>query len=129
MPRILVVDDELELATNIADILKQEGFEAETADLSDAVVDALVANPPDLVLLDAMAPGDASAGFTIARTIRRTEAIKDLPIIMLSAVNDTFPLKFSSKDIDGNWMPVQDFIEKSGDPAKLVARIRELLAS
>jgi len=127
MARIVVADDDLAQARNMAEILKCEGFEAETADLTLDVVDTLAANPPDLLLLDVMEPGDPSAGFTIARKIRATAAISKLPIIMLTNVNQAFPVDFSAKDIDGNWMPVQDFCEKPADPAKLIPRIRELL--
>ena len=127
MPRIVIVDDELNLAENLAKILRQDGFEADTAYLAEAVVDTLVASPPDLLLLDVMAPDDPSAGFSIARTIRKTEGISKLPIIMLTSVNQSFPMDFSSKDIDDEWMPVQAFFEKPIDPAQLIPKIRELL--
>ncbi len=129
MPRIMVVDDELEIAENLAKMLRGEGFEAETANLVEEVVDTLAANPPDLLLLDVMAPDDFSAGFTIARKIRATEAISKLPIIMLTGVNQAFPMDFSSKDIDDTWMPIQDFFEKPADPAKLIPKIREILGA
>jgi len=127
MPDILIVDDEQNLAENLAAILNNEGFEARTADLSEEVVDTLIANPPDLVLLDVMAPEEPSAGFIIARKIRATEAIAKLPIIMLTGVNQAFPADFSDKDIDGDWMPVQAFMEKPANPATLIPKIREVL--
>ena len=127
MARIVIMDDEQELAANWADTLQRAGFEAEAADLTVAGVEALAANPPDLLLLDVMAPDDSSAGFTIARKIRATESISKLPIIMLTGVNQAFPIEFSSKDIDDEWMPVQEFFEKPADPEELIPKIRELL--
>jgi DNA-binding response OmpR family regulator len=127
MARIVIMDDEQELAENWADTLQRAGFEAEAADLTVAGVAALAANPPDLLLLDVMAPDDSSAGFTIARKVRATESISKLPIIMLTGVNQAFPIEFSSKDIDDEWMPVQEFFEKPADPEKLIPKIRELL--
>jgi DNA-binding response OmpR family regulator len=127
MARIVIMDDEQELAENWADTLQRAGFEAEAADLTIAGVEALAANPPDLLLLDVMAPDDSSAGFTIARKVRATESISKLPIIMLTGVNQAFPIEFSSKDIDDEWMPVQEFFEKPADPEKLIPKIRELL--
>jgi DNA-binding response OmpR family regulator len=127
MARIVIMDDEQELAENWADTLQRAGFEAEAADLTVAGVEALAANPPDLLLLDVMAPDDSSAGFTIARKVRATESISKLPIIMLTGVNQAFPIEFSSKDIDDEWMPVQEFFEKPADPEKLIPKIRELL--
>lgn len=127
MARIVVVDDEQALASNLAAILESKGFEADTANLVMGVVETLVANPPDLVVLDVMAPDDPSAGFSIARKIRATEAIKKLPIIMLTGVNQTFPMDFSEKDMDDDWMPVQAFLEKPADPDVLIPKINELL--
>ena len=127
MPKIVVVDDERNLADNLVAILKNKGFEAESADLSEAVVDALVASPPALVVLDVMAPDDPAAGFIIARKIRATEAIAKLPIIMLTAVNQALPADFSAKDIDDEWMPVQAFLEKPANPDMLVSRINTIL--
>ena len=127
MARIVIMDDEQELAENWADTLQRAGFEAEAADLTIAGVEALAANPPDLLLLDVMAPEDSSAGFTIARKVRATESISKLPIIMLTGVNQAFPIEFSSKDIDDEWMPVQEFFEKPADPEELIPKIRELL--
>ncbi|MDP6490369.1 MAG: response regulator [Kiritimatiellia bacterium] len=129
MSKILVVDDDQRQADNLASILKQDGYEAETAYLEEAVVDTVVANPPNLVVLDVMAPEDPSVGFTIARKIRSIESISTLPIIMLTSVNQTFPLDFSDKDIDGDWMPIQAFFEKPINPAELLPKIKELLGA
>ncbi len=129
MARIVIVDDELKLAEALAALLRQEGFEATAEYLSDAVVDTLVADPPDLIILDVMSPEDPSAGFTIARKIRATDTVNQLPIIMLTGVNQSFPMDFSEKDIDGDWMPVQAFLEKPVDPATLMPKIRKLLGA
>ena len=129
MARIVVVDDEQNLANNLAVILKKEGFEADTANLSMDVVETLAANPPDLAILDVMAPQDPSAGFSIARQIRATASISKLPIIMLTGVNQSFPTEFTPKDIDDEWMPVQAFFEKPADPDELIKKINEVLGN
>ncbi len=129
MPEIVVVDDEQNLADNLVAILKNKGFDAKSADLSVAVIDDLVASPPDLVVLDVMAPDDPAAGFVIARKIRATEAIAKLPIIMLTAVNQALPADFSEKDIEDVWMPVQAFLEKPANPDILVSKINAILGN
>ena len=68
---------------------------------------------PDLVVLDVMFPENACAGFELARHIQHhNEELKGIPILMLTAVNTKFPLGFSSRDIDKDWLPVTDFLEK-----------------
>ncbi len=129
MPRILVADDEQALADNLASILQNEGFETDTADLTMALIETLAANPPDLLVLDVMAPEDPSAGFSIARKIRATESISKLPIIMLTGVNQNFAMDFSSEDIDDDWMPIQAFFEKPAKPDELIPKIKEILGS
>ena len=128
MTRIAIVDDDEMFAENVAELLRGPDCEVTCLSDTDEAVAALTADPPDLVVLDVMFPEDPAGGFNIARQVRHTEGIKDLPIIMLTGVNQELPADFSSKDIDGEWMPVQDFFEKPPDLEKLTARIHELLA-
>ena len=81
---------------------------------------------PDAVVLDVMFPENPTAGFDLARTIRRT--YKDLPILMLTAVNQQFPLGFSNRDIDKRWLPVAEFVEKPVDFRLLCDKVAHLLA-
>ena len=83
---------------------------------------------PDLVILDVMFPESDTAGFTFARAMRHfNEKLKDIPILMLTAVNTKFPLGFSSIDIDNNWLPVNDFLEKPVDLDVLRERVSRIL--
>jgi DNA-binding response OmpR family regulator len=84
---------------------------------------------PDLLLLDVMFPEDSTGGFELARTMRwRHENLKNVPILMLTAVNTRFPLGFSEKDIDDDWMPVTEFLEKPVDLDVLAERVETILA-
>jgi hypothetical protein len=58
----------------------------------------------------------------------RYETLKDVPILMLTAVNIRFPLGFSAKDIDDDWMPVTEFLEKPVDLDVLAERVDTILA-
>ena len=83
---------------------------------------------PNLVILDVMFPEDASAGFELARTMRLdNDKLKDIPILMLTAINTTFPLRFGNHDIDDTWLPVSDFIEKPVDFDTLRDKVDALL--
>jgi DNA-binding response OmpR family regulator len=72
-----------------------------------------------------MFPENPSAGFELARALRGTSP--GVPILMLTAVNQQFPLGFSNKDIDSTWLPIAEFLEKPVDFAVLKAKVRQLL--
>ena len=84
---------------------------------------------PDLAILDVMFPENSTAGFDLARAIQAHENLKDVPLLMLTAVNEKFPFAFGSKDIDEEWMPVADFIEKPVDLDVLNAEVARLLGA
>ncbi|MBM2812077.1 MAG: two component transcriptional regulator, winged helix family, partial [Chloroflexi bacterium] len=80
MPRVLVVDDEPNLAASIAYNLKAEGYGVESASDGTVAIEAVNRQPPDVIVLDVMLPG--IDGFEVCRRVRRTSAV---PILMLSA--------------------------------------------
>ncbi len=52
----------------------------------------------------------------------------ELPVLLLTAVNQSFPLGFSSKDLDATWLPAYGFLEKPVDFEILSAMIADMLA-
>jgi len=129
MARVAIIDDDVELSENIASLLQTEGFTVSVRDSTEGAVEELVRDKPDLLILDVMFPENPSAGFDLARRIRQTPEIRDLPIILLTAINQEFPMGFSASDIDPEWMPVQDFLEKPVDPKLLHEKVGKLLRS
>jgi DNA-binding response OmpR family regulator len=129
MAYIRIIDDDEEFADNIALILKKEGHTVEILNETEGAVESLAQKTPDLLILDVMFPENPSAGFDLARKIRETEELKNLRVIMLTGVNQEFPMDFSSDDIDPDWIPVQDFVDKSVAMSELLAKINKLLAS
>lgn len=127
MAKIWIVDDDEDIALNLASILKKEGHDVTLRDTTEGAVAALTKARPDLVILDVMFPESPVAGFDLARQVRQRREIKELPIILLTGVNQEFPMEFSSKDIDPNWMPVQDFVEKPVTAKKLLSVVNKLL--
>ena len=127
MARIMIIDDDIQLADNTALLIRQKGHEVTTLYTTGDAVRRITEDQPDLVILDVMFPDNPVAGFDLARQIRRTKAIKDLPIILLTGINQEFPMDFSSKDIDPDWMPVQDFMEKPVKMPALVTKVNRLL--
>jgi DNA-binding response OmpR family regulator len=127
MSRITIIDDDVEFAENLEAILKKEGYSIKILEDVEGAIEELINNTPDLLILDVMFPENPAAGFDLARKIRKTAAIKRLPIILLTAINQEFPMDFSSSDIDEDWMPVQDFVEKPVDMKDLLKKINSLI--
>ena len=128
MAYILIVDDDEDFASTTATVLRKEGYDVQIELDIDNAVKSMENKPPDLAILDVMFPEDASAGFKLARFMRHeNEKLKDIPILMLTAINTKFPLGFGPKDIDDNWMPVTDFLEKPVDFDVLRDKVAKLL--
>jgi CheY-like chemotaxis protein len=130
MSYLLIVDDDEDFASAIATVLRGGGHDVRIElDLS-AAARCMAERRPDLVILDVMFPEDSTGGFELARQMRsRQDALKDVPILMLTAVNTKFPLGFSSQDIDDDWLPVTDFLEKPVDLDVLAERVEMILAN
>ncbi|MHC5037760.1 MAG: response regulator transcription factor [Planctomycetota bacterium] len=126
MPYILVVDDDHDFATAVSVALEEAGHKVGVESDPKSGMRSLEAQRPDLVVLDVMFPEDSTAGFEMARTIRAK--FKDLPVLMLTAVNQKFPYGFSEGDIDDNLLPVSDFVEKPVDLDVLCRKVEKLLS-
>lgn len=114
--RILVVDDEVELAEIIRDYLKKDGFVVELAFNGRQALDAFKRFDPQLVILDVMMP--EVDGMEVCRIIRSQSSI---PLLLLSA---------KSSDIDkilGLGIGADDYITKPFSPGELVARAKSHL--
>lgn len=130
MAYLLIIDDDEDFASASATILRAAGHEVDVElDISNAVA-RMESKRPDLVVLDVMFPEDASAGFDLARTIHNSnEKLKGIPVLMLTAVNTKFPLGFGPDDIDSEWLPVSDFVEKPVDFDVLAQKVDALLTT
>ena len=127
MAYLLIVDDDEAFVAAAAKVLKSAGFEVEVEIDAGAALARMKGRGPDLVILDVMFPEDSGAGFNLARAMHQEEKLRSIPILMLTAINQRFPLGFSSRDIDDGWLPVSDFVEKPVDLEVLANRVRRLL--
>ena len=112
---VLVVDDVPLNILLIKKMLSQYTFEIRTANGGQAALDAIAQKKPNLVLLDLMMPG--IDGFEVIRRLRADDATKDLPIIILSALN---PEQDISK---GFQLGANDFINKPIIMEKLLSSV------
>ncbi|MHC4242491.1 MAG: response regulator transcription factor [Planctomycetota bacterium] len=130
MAYLLIVDDDEDFASTTATVLRKEGYEVQVELDIESAVKSMESKPPDLAILDVMFPEDASAGFELARSMRHESGkLKDIPILMLTAINTKFPLGFGPKDINDRWMPVTEFLEKPVDFDVLREKVAKLLSA
>ncbi len=129
MAKIMIVDDDIEIAENLAVILSNAGYQVDMLDSTDGAEEKIGASAPDLLVLDVMFPDNPVAGFDLARKIRRKSTTRNIPVLMLTSINQEFPMDFSGNDIDDDWLPVQEFMEKPVDAVKLLGAVKRLLPS
>jgi DNA-binding response OmpR family regulator len=114
--RILVIDDDVELCSLVAEYLEPEGFQIEAVHDGNRGLDRALNGEHLLVVLDVMLPG--MNGFDVLRRIRNTSRI---PVLLLTA---------RGEDVDrivGLEIGADDYLPKPFNPRELVARIRAIL--
>ncbi len=113
MLKILLADDDPNIRQLVNLYLQKEGFEVMMADRGDEALKMFKASPPNLILLDIMLPG--MDGWQVCREVRK---ISNIPIIMLTAKDETFD------KVLGLELGADDYVAKPFDMKELVARIK-----
>ena len=128
MAHIMIIDDDEDFASAVTKVLKKAGHDVETLLETTSAINHIQQSRPALIILDVMFPENESAGFELARSICHQETdLKRIPILMLTAINRKYPVGFGKWDIDDEWLPVEDFLEKPVDFAVLIDKVEELL--
>jgi two-component system alkaline phosphatase synthesis response regulator PhoP len=117
--RILVVEDDHDIAELVGRYLEKAGFAVELLTSGREALRALRTRPPDLLVLDLMLPH--VSGLEICRAARAGESTSSIPIIMLTARGD------ESERIAGLETGADDYMGKPFSPNELVARVKALL--
>jgi len=145
--KVLVVDDDQNTVKFLTVALQEHGYEAVGANDGDEGLKKLQETKPDLVVLDVMMP--KRTGFTLFKRLRKDDAYKGVPVIMLTGIAAVLseleerkesgdsaydPIKENVKKIiqemreDGLVKP-EMFVDKPIDPEVLVGKVRELIGS
>ena len=132
--KILMVDDDRDLVTTLRMVLEQAGYRVVSAPDAELGMVQAEAERPDLILLDIMMPNATEGFHFVWKLRRRTEAyFQKVPVVVLSAIHSTTDLRFYPDSGDGTYragefLPVQDFVDKPVDPTQLLERIGRALA-
>jgi DNA-binding response OmpR family regulator len=117
MKRILLAEDDPQIARLVKFKLEREGFSVEWVEDGEAALQRARHDQFDLVLLDVMMPG--KDGFAVLEELRADARYRNLPIVMLTA-------RAAERDLQRG-AAATDYIVKPFDPAHLVERVRAIL--
>jgi DNA-binding response OmpR family regulator len=119
MNRILVVEDDPDIANLIRRYLQRGGFEVDVRASGRDALTAVGSSPPDLLLLDLMLP--QMSGQDVCRTLRADPKTASIPIIMVTARAE------ETDRIVGLELGADDYIAKPFSPNELIARMKAVL--
>ena len=119
--KVLVVDDEPNIALSLKFLMEQAGFVVETASDGQQTLDAIAHSPPDLILLDINMP--KLNGYQVCEAVRANADWKHIRIIMLTA---------KGRDIErekGLALGADDYVTKPFATREVVDKVRGLLGA
>ncbi len=129
MADILIIDDDPDIVLAARLCLESAGHHVTSARDGAEGLQEMKAARPDLIVLDVMMD-TATAGFQLALKLRGAQPdpelapFGDIPILMLTAIHTTTPLRFGP---DKDFLPVDEFIDKPFEPDDLIDKVAKLL--
>jgi len=133
--KILTVDDDRDLVEALRIVLESGGYEVVAAYDAETGLEKVRSERPDLVLLDVMMP-NATEGFHFVWKLRNLEGeyFRSVPVIVLTAIHEKTQLRFYPDSGDGTYnageyLPVQDFVDKPVEPKDLLERVERVLSA
>ncbi|MEN8098785.1 MAG: response regulator [Chloroflexota bacterium] len=130
MAKILIIDDDPDMVLAAQLTLEAAGHEIYKAASGTEGLQMVKEVNPDLIVLDVMMD-TTTEGFQVSLQLRNRDpgsefqAYRDIPVIMLTAIHTTTPLRFGPDD---DYLPVDVFMDKPLDPDLLAAKVKELLS-
>ena len=71
----------------------------------------------------------ADRGFEVAREIKKNKNLKNIPILMLTAIKEKTGMDFKAEAGDEEWLPVDGYLDKPLSPAELISKVNSFLKS
>ena len=118
--KILIVDDRPENLHFLSDILVRAGYKVQRAISGQLAINAALASPPDLILLDVVMPN--MNGYDVCRHLKENQITKDVPIIFLSVIDEV------SEKVKAFNLGAFDYITKPLQAEEVLARVENQLA-
>ncbi|MBU1219572.1 response regulator [Myxococcota bacterium] len=123
--KIICIDDDQDVIDFLSITLGAKGYELETASDGEEGYNKACSFKPDMIVLDVMM-SHSTEGFHTAYKFRQNEDLKYVPILMLTSINQEFNYNFSMEK-DGEFLPVDDFVEKPISSQLLLEKTAKLL--
>ncbi len=123
--KIMIIDDDIDLVEAMRITLETDNYKVIDAQEGQKGLEILKKEKPDLLILDVMM-GTLDEGFHIAYQIRNDDEIKDIPILMVTAVGAQTGFEFDMQR-DEDFLPVNEFIEKPVNPQVLLDTVKRNL--
>jgi CheY-like chemotaxis protein len=120
---VLLVDDDADFVEMNRVLLEENGYTVRVAFSGRQCLEEVAARRPDLIILD-MVMENPSDGFDVSRELRNSEYTKNIPLVMITSVNDSIPFRIEP---DKTWLPVDALLEKPVDPLLLLAVVDKAL--
>jgi DNA-binding response OmpR family regulator len=126
MAKILCIDDDPDVIESCKITLTAKGHEVESASDGESGYLKAINFKPDVIILDVMMT-NTTEGFHTAYKFRENAELKFTPILMLTSINQEFNFKFNMQK-DGEFLPVDNFVEKPISSKLLIETVDNLLA-
>jgi len=130
-PKILIIDDDLDLVEGMRITLEANNYQVYSAQNGTQGLKMVRELFPDLIILDVMMDS-ITEGFQVSQKLRSRDpkseyyAFSRIPILMLTGISEKMNMKFSPKE-DGDYLPVDKFIEKPIRFEALLEKVKELI--
>lgn len=125
---ILIIEDDTDMIEAMKITLEAENYRILSATDPEEGINAAKKEKPDLVILDVLfGEEEKIKGFDYAVKMKQDKALAPIPILMLTAVNVQHPTFRFSPDSDGEYLPVDEFIDKPAQPEELVEKVKKLM--
>jgi CheY-like chemotaxis protein len=126
--KIMIVDDDPDYIDVLKTILESEQYTVVTAGDRTEGMEKIRVEKPDLAILDIMMNA-WNDGFEMSRQLKKDTQFKNMPVLMLTAVENRTGIDFKSTAGDTTWLPSDVFLNKPVEPLVLLAEIRKLLSN
>lgn len=124
--KILIVDDERDVTVYLTEVLEDSRFDLHTAMDAETGLNMVKKVHPDLICLDIMMPGES--GLSMYTKLRRTKEFRDIPVIIISGVEQAGEFDFRKFVDDERIPPPECYLEKPIDVAEFVNGVERLLS-